>query len=106
RLAGMTGTAATSAGELYKIYSCRVLPVPTNRPPISQKLTTLVFGTAEDKWQAIIEDLAEQHSAGRPVLIGTRSIDKSEVLSRLLADRGIEHSILNARHVAEEAEIV
>jgi preprotein translocase subunit SecA len=106
RLAGMTGTAATSARELYKIYRCRVLPVPTNRPPIRQKLPTLVFGTAEDKWQAIIEDLAEQHSAGRPVLIGTRSIDKSELLSRLLAGRGIEHSVLNARHVAEEAEIV
>jgi preprotein translocase subunit SecA len=106
RLAGMTGTAATSAGELHKIYGCRVRPVPTNRPPIRQKLPTLVFGTAEDKWQAIIEDLMEQHALGRPVLVGTRSIDKSELLSRLLTERGIEHAVLNARHVAEEAEIV
>ncbi|MEX0643252.1 MAG: preprotein translocase subunit SecA [Pirellulales bacterium] len=106
RLAGMTGTAATSAGELHKIYSCRVRPVPTNRPPIRQKLTTLVFGTADDKWHAIIDDLSEQHQLGRPVLIGTRSIDKSEQLSQLLAARGVEHAVLNARHVAEEAEIV
>ncbi len=106
RLAGMTGTAASSAGELHKIYSCRVLPVPTNRPPIRQKLPTMVFGTADDKWQAIIEDLSEQHRLGRPVLVGTRSIDKSEILSRLLDEAKIEHKVLNARHVAMEAEIV
>src|SRR5262245_16931299 len=77
RLAGMTGTASTSAGELRKIYQCRVVPVPTNRPPIREKLPTIVFGTAEEKWQAIIGDLLEQHRLGRPVLIGSRSIDKS-----------------------------
>jgi preprotein translocase subunit SecA len=106
RLAGMTGTASTSARELRKIYKCRVVPVPTNRPPIRQKLPTLVFGTAADKWQAIIADISEQHSLGRPVLVGTRSIDKSEYLSSLMAERGIEHSVLNARHVAAEAQIV
>jgi preprotein translocase subunit SecA len=106
RLAGMTGTAASSAGELQKIYTCRVVPVPTNRPPVRQKLQTLVFGTSEDKWHAIIDDIAEQHTAGRPVLVGTRSIDKSEKLSQLLIARGIEHSVLNARHIAKEAEIV
>jgi preprotein translocase subunit SecA len=106
RLAGMTGTAATSAGELRKIYKCRVIAVPTNRPPIRQQLPTLVFATADEKWQAIIDDLVSQHAAGRPVLIGTRSIDKSEHLSQLLTERGIEHTVLNARHVAEEAEIV
>jgi preprotein translocase subunit SecA len=106
RLAGMTGTAATSAGELHKIYSCRVVSVPTNRPPIREKLPTMVFGTADDKWKAIIDDLAEVHQLGRPVLIGTRSIDKSEVLANLLEERGIEHKVLNARHVAAEAEIV
>jgi preprotein translocase subunit SecA len=106
RLAGMTGTAATSAGELYKIYECRVISVPTNRPPIREKLPTLVFGTADDKWQAIIDDIAEQHNAGRPVLVGTRSIDKSEKLAHLLNERGIMHHVLNARHVAKEAEIV
>jgi preprotein translocase subunit SecA len=102
----MTGTASTSAGELHKIYKTRVIPVPTNRPPIREKLTTLVFGTQEDKWQAIISDIVEQHERGRPVLVGTRTIDKSEQLSKLLAARQIEQSVLNARHVAQEAEIV
>jgi preprotein translocase subunit SecA len=106
RLAGMTGTASTSAGELHKIYKCRVVPVPTNRPPIRQKLPTLVFGNSDDKWQAIIDDILEQHQLGRPVLVGTRSIDKSEKLSQLLLAREIEHSVLNARHIVEEAEIV
>ncbi len=106
RLAGMTGTASTSAGELRKIYSCRVIPVPTNRPPIREKLPTLVFGTADEKWQAIIDDILEQHALGRPVLVGTRSIDKSEILSRLLEARDVEHVVLNARHIAQEAEIV
>jgi len=106
RLAGMTGTASTSSRELRKIYKCQVVPVPTNRPPIRQKLPTLVFGTAADKWQAIIDEILEVHAQGRPVLVGTRSIDKSEHLSKLLADRGIEHTVLNARHVAKEAEIV
>jgi preprotein translocase subunit SecA len=106
RLAGMTGTASTSAGELHKIYKTRVVPVPTNRPPIREKLPTLVFGTSEEKWQAIINDLVDQHERGRPVLVGTRSIDKSDQFSALLAARGIEHAVLNARHVAQEAEIV
>src|SRR3954447_14969302 len=106
RLAGMTGTAATSAGELHKIYSCRVVPVPTNKPPIREKLPTMVFGTADDKWKAIIEDIVEQHRLGRPVLVGTRSIDKSEILSGLLEESNIGHKVLNARHVAMEAEIV
>jgi preprotein translocase subunit SecA len=66
----------------------------------------LVFGTSEEKWQAIIEDLVEQHQLGRPVLVGTRSIDKSESLSQLLTAQGIEHAVLNARHIAKEAAIV
>jgi preprotein translocase subunit SecA len=106
RLAGMTGTASTSARELHKIYKCHVIPVPTNRPPIRQKLPTQVFATADDKWHAIIDDLVTEHQRGRPVLIGTRSIDKSELLSQILESRGIEHSVLNARHIAKEAEIV
>lgn len=106
RLAGMTGTASTSARELRKIYKCRVISVPTNKPPIRQKLPTLVFGTAEDKWQAIIDDIWEQHERGRPVLVGTRTIDKSELLASLLEQRNIKHSVLNARQIAQEAEIV
>ncbi|MEN1679840.1 MAG: helicase-related protein [Planctomycetota bacterium] len=106
RLAGMTGTAMTSARELSKIYEVTVAPIPTNRPPIRQQMPTLVFGTADQKWGAIVDDVAEQNEAGRPVLIGTRSIDKSEHLTRLLAERGIETTVLNARHVEREAEIV
>lgn len=106
RLAGMTGTAATSARELRKIYKCRVVPVPTNRPPIRQKLPTLVFGTTDDKWQAILDEIQILNQQGRPVLVGTRSIDKSETLSRLLQGKGIEHAVLNARHIAQEADIV
>jgi preprotein translocase subunit SecA len=106
RLAGMTGTASTSGRELRKIYKCRVIPVPTNRPPIRQKLATLVFGTSDDKWRAIIDELLAMNQLGRPVLVGTRSIDKSESLSKFLQARSIDHAVLNARHVAQEAEIV
>lgn len=106
RLSGMTGTASTSARELSKIYQVWVTPIPTNRPPIRKQLPTLVYGTAAQKWDAIVEDVAQMHATGRPVLVGTRSIDKSENLSRLLQARGIEHTVLNARHVAREAEIV
>jgi preprotein translocase subunit SecA len=106
RLAGMTGTASTSARELHKIYKCRVVPVPTNRPPIRQQLPSLVFGTAAEKWQAIIDEILAMHALGRPVLVGTRSIDKSEQLSALIAARGVEHAVLNARQIAMEAQIV
>jgi preprotein translocase subunit SecA len=106
RLAGMTGTASTSRGELRKIYQVNVSPVPTNRPPIRKQLPTLVYGTAEQKWEAIVEDALQQHQLDRPVLIGTRSIDKSEHLATMLVARGLKPDILNARHVAEEAEIV
>lgn len=106
RLTGMTGTASSSARELRKIYKVHVVPIPTNRPPIRKQLPTRVFGTAEAKWHAIVDDVAAEHEQGRPVLVGTRSIDKSEIVSRLLAERGLEHTVLNARHVAMEAEIV
>jgi preprotein translocase subunit SecA len=105
-LAGMTGTAATSARELYKIYKLRVVTVPTNRPSIRKQLPTNVFGQAEDKWQAIVEEVRQMHEQGRPVLIGTRSIDKSEILSKMLKAVGIEHQVLNAHKIAEEADIV
>ena len=106
RLAGMTGTARSSARELRKIYKVHVVTVPTNRPVIRQRLPDLVFGTDEGKWEAIADEVAAMHEQGRPVLIGTRSIDKSEHLSKLLNDRDIEHQILNANHIAAEAEIV
>ncbi len=105
-LAGMTGTARTSKRELSKIYKCHVIPVPTNRPPRRVKLPTRVFATERAKWDAIVQEIAELHSLGRPVLIGTRTIDKSEILSRLLDERKMEHNVLNANRIAEEAEIV
>ncbi|MBX3424790.1 MAG: preprotein translocase subunit SecA [Pirellulales bacterium] len=106
RLGGMTGTASTSSSELRKIYKVHVEPVPTNRPPIRKQLPTLVFGTSDQKWQAVVEDALAQLASGRPVLIGTRSIDKSEHLAAMLVAGGAEPTVLNARHVAREAEIV
>jgi preprotein translocase subunit SecA len=105
-LAGMTGTAASSAGELKKIYRTPVIRVPTNRPPKRQQLPDRVFGTADEKFAAIVREAVEIHASGRPILIGTRSIDKSEILSRMLTQAGIAHEVLNANKVAEEAEIV
>ncbi len=105
-LAGMTGTAAASRGELRKIYRCNVIAVPTNRPPKRIRLATRVFGTESQKWEAIAAEVAEIHATGRPILIGTRTIDKSTILSDLLAEKGIEHRVLNANRIAEEAEIV
>ena len=105
-LAGMTGTAAASRRELSKIYKCHVVPVPTNRPPQRVQLPTRVFATERAKWNAIVEEISEIHALGRPTLIGTRTIDKSEILSKLLTERKFEHSVLNANRIAEEAEIV
>ncbi len=106
KLAGMTGTAAASARELRKIYRCNVIQVPTNRPVIRERLPDAVFGTEQRKWEAVVDEVCHLHREGRPVLIGTRSIDKSVVLSKLLAERGIEHQVLNANHIEEEADIV
>jgi preprotein translocase subunit SecA len=102
----MTGTAMVSAGELRRIYKVHVVEIPTNQPCIRQRLTDRVFGNAEEKWSAVVDEVCQLHTEGRPVLIGTRSIDKSELLSKLLDMRGVKHEVLNANHVAEEAEIV
>ncbi|TWU04469.1 preprotein translocase subunit SecA [Stieleria varia] len=105
-LAGMTGTAATSAREMKRIYRTPVLRVPTNRPPQRKRLPDRVFGSMESKFKAIVNEIQEIHATGRPILIGTRSIDKSEILSRMLNDVGIQHRVLNANNVELEAEIV
>lgn len=105
-LAGMTGTAATSARELRRIYRTPVIRVPTNKPPRRARLPDRVLGTMREKFREIVSEVQELHSQGRPVLIGTRSIDKSEVLSQMLNEAGIAHEVLNANKVAEEAEIV
>jgi preprotein translocase subunit SecA len=106
KLAGMTGTAKASAREMRKIYRCHVVLVPTNRLMVRQRLPNMVFGNADAKWAAIVEEICRLHAEGRPLLIGTRSIDKSEHLSRLLEERSIEHQVLNANHIEAEAEIV
>ncbi|WP_068259073.1 preprotein translocase subunit SecA [Rubripirellula obstinata] len=105
-LAGMTGTAATSARELRRIYKTPVLRVPTNKPPKRQQLRDRVFGTMTRKFEAIVKEIEEVHAQGRPILIGTRSIDKSEIISKMLDELGIQHQVLNANNVEQEAEIV
>lgn len=105
-LAGMTGTAATSASELRRIYRTPVIRVPTNRPPRRNRLPDRVFGTMLRKFEAIVDEVHAVHKEGRPVLIGTRSIDKSEIVSKMLTDLNIPHQVLNANNVEQEAEIV
>ena len=105
-LAGMTGTIATSAGEISRTYDVAVATVPTNRPAIRRRLPPAICTDTVDKFTRIVAEVREMHAVGRPVLIGTRSIDKSELLSRMLADAGLPHTVLNARQIAREAEIV
>lgn len=105
-VAGMTGTAAASRQELKKIYQCNFVPIPTNKPPRRIQLPTQVYGNSDAKYRAIVNEIADLNATGRPVLIGTRSIDKSLILARLLDEKNIDYQILNAYHVEEEAEIV
>jgi preprotein translocase subunit SecA len=105
-LAGMTGTATSSAKEFHRVYKTHVIPVPTNRPPQRVRLPDRVYGTSAEKWSAIVDEIKEIHGQRRPILVGTRSIDKSELLSKLLTSAGIAHQVLNAYEIAKEAEIV
>ncbi|MGV7904260.1 preprotein translocase subunit SecA, partial [Mycobacterium kansasii] len=82
KLSGMTGTAETEAAELHQIYKLGVIPIPTNKPMIRKDQTDLIYKTEEAKFAAIVEDIAERHEAGQPVLIGTTSVERSEYLSR------------------------
>jgi len=106
KLAGMTGTAATSAEEFLKVYGLEVVVIPTNKPLIRQEYPDLVFRTEEAKFRAVAREVEECYRKGRPVLVGTTSIEKSEYLSQLLARRGIPHQVLNAKHHEREAQIV
>jgi preprotein translocase subunit SecA len=105
-LAGMTGTAWGSRREFRKAYRLAVATIPTNRPCLRKRLPDRVLPTAEAKWQAVADEVRDLHAARRPVLIGTRSIDKSEQLSAILKAAGIDHAVLHARHLADEAAIV
>lgn len=103
---GMTGTAAGSAREFRKGCGLPVVTIPTNRPCQRVQLPDRILESAQAKWEAVVEETCEVHATGRPVLIGTRSIDKSEELSRRLKQAGIEHAVLHAQHLADEAAIV
>jgi preprotein translocase subunit SecA len=105
-IAGMTGTAASSANEFRSVYGARVRVLPTNRPIQQSEYPTVVAETEEHKWALIIEQIRAIHEQGRPILVGTRSIAKSEVLSALLQQDNIPHHVLNANHIEREAEII
>jgi preprotein translocase subunit SecA len=106
KLAGMTGTAETEAKELWDIYKLDVVVIPTNRSIVRVDHEDLVYKTAREKYNAVIEDITKLTEAGRPVLVGTTSVEISELLSRLLKLRGIDHNVLNAKQHQREAEIV
>ena len=106
KLAGMTGTAQTEAVEFDQIYGLETITIPTNKPMIRKDLPDLIFRTQREKYHAIIESIKELYKTGQPVLVGTISIETSELLSSMLKKEGVPHSVLNAKHHAEEAAIV
>ncbi|MCL4159441.1 UNVERIFIED_CONTAM: hypothetical protein GTU68_010351, partial [Idotea baltica] len=106
KLSGMTGTAETEAGELWEIYKLDVVVIPTNRPIVRNDQEDLVFKTNKEKYNAVIDHVVEQTNGGRPVLLGTTSVDISEKISRMLNMRGISHNVLNAKQHQREADIV
>ena len=106
KLGGMTGTAVTEAGELWQIYKLDVVEIPTNKPMMRKDKEDFIYKTTREKFNAVIEDVTELSKAGRPVLIGTTSVEISELLSRMLKMRGIEHNVLNAKMHKQEAQIV
>jgi preprotein translocase subunit SecA len=106
KLSGMTGTAQTEAAEFNKVYSVGVVSIPTHMPMIRLDRSDVIYKTEKAKFGAVVEDIAERHALGQPVLVGTVSVENSEILSQMLRRRGIPHSVLNAKFHAKEAEIV
>ncbi|MFN7138903.1 MAG: preprotein translocase subunit SecA, partial [Limisphaerales bacterium] len=106
KLAGMTGTAETEAGEFWDIYKLGVLVIPTNRPCLRQDKNDSVYKTKREKFNAVLKEITEVHNQGRPILVGTASVESSEHVSRMLKKVGIIHSVLNAKYHEQEAEIV
>ncbi len=106
KLAGMTGTAKTEEDEFVGIYNLAVVEIPTNKQMIRQDLNDVVYSTVKGKFNAVIEKIVEIHKTGQPVLVGTVSVENSEILSKMLKMRGIKHEVLNAKNHAKEAEIV
>ena len=106
KLAGMTGTAETEAGEFWNIYKLDVVVIPTNRPIVRADKEDMVYKTAREKYNAVIDEIESMVKAGRPVLVGTTSVENSELLSRMLTRSGLKHNVLNAKMHQREAEIV
>ena len=106
KLSGMTGTAETEAAEFEKIYKLEIVVIPTNKPLLRVENSDVVFRTAKEKYKAAAEEIAELHEKGQPVLVGTTSIEKSELLSGILARKGVKHVVLNAKQHEREAEYV
>ena len=106
KLAGMTGTADTEASEFHQIYKLDVMVMPTNRVLVREEFPDVIYRTEREKFDAVVDEILELHRVGRPVLVGTISIEKSELLSTYLKRRGIPHDVLNAKNHEREAEIV
>jgi preprotein translocase subunit SecA len=106
KLGGMTGTAMTEADEFWKIYKLDVVTIPTNRPLKRVNAPDVIFRTEREKWNAVVEEIREVHGTGRPILVGTVSIEKSEMLADKLGKFGIKHNVLNAKYHEREAEII
>ena len=106
RLAGMTGTATTEANEFHQTYKLGVVPIPTNKPMVRADQPDMVYQTVQAKFQSCVEDIVERHEAGQPVLVGTTSVEKSEIVSKMLKRHGVPHEVLNAKYHEREASIV
>ena len=106
KLAGMTGTAQTEANEFQQTYKLGVVPIPTNKPMIRADQADMVYQSVQAKFEACVDDIAERHAAGQPVLVGTTSVEKSELVSRMLKRKGIPHEVLNAKYHEREAAII
>ncbi|VAX41938.1 Protein translocase subunit SecA [hydrothermal vent metagenome] len=106
KLSGMTGTAMTEADEFWKIYKLDVIAVPTNRPMQRANYPDMIYRSENEKWDAVVKEVRDVHEKGRPILVGTVSIEKSELISRKLSKFGIEHNVLNAKHQEKEAELI
>ncbi|MFC0036866.1 preprotein translocase subunit SecA [Actinomadura rayongensis] len=106
KLSGMTGTADTEAAEFNKTYKIGVVPIPTNKPMVRKDVADVVYKTEQAKFEAVVDDIADRHEKGQPVLVGTTSVEKSERLSRMLRRRGVQHQVLNAKHHEQESAII
>ena len=106
KLSGMTGTAKTEEDEFKAIYKMDVIQIPTNKPILREDLPDVVYKNEKGKFNAVVEEIIERHASKQPVLVGTVSIEKSELLSQLLKRKGVKHEVLNAKYHEKEAEII